>query len=704
MTSKMAWICTLMSVGCLAGSTTALGQVTPYIGFVYPAGGQQGTTSRVRLGGQRIDGVTGAIVSGAGVSCKLVEYRRKLNPQEITLLREQVRELKRGPKKKAPATLKLIATIEQRISEYVNRPASTALSSIAIVDVTIAPNAAPGSRELRLITPRGVTNPMIFHVDQLPEVNRKPMRTAPLQVLGKEYLALRKRPPDEVEQRVSIPCTMNGQIASGEVNRYRFEATKGQQLVIVVNARQLIPYIADAVPGWFQPVLALYDAAGKEVAFDDDFRFKPDPIVYYKVPKSGEYVLAINDAIYRGREDFVYRIRLGELPFITAAFPLGGPVGKSVDVEIGGWNLTRNRLIVPDDKGTVGITHVTTNNGRLVSNSIPFARDTLPECLDQESPDASERPQAVALPIIVNGRMDFPNDIDVFQINGRAGETIVAEVFARRLDSPIDSFLKLTDTSGKVIAFNDDHEDPGSGLNTHHADSYLRVTLPADGRYLVQLNDTAGNGGPAYAYRLRISAPLPDFALRVVPSSVAVRSKGSGNLLVHAIRKDGFTGPITISLRDPPRRITMRPTTLPADKDQVRVRIAATLASTEQPVDLVVQGSAKINGRTVTHDAVPAEDRMQAFLWRHLVPAQDLKMLVYNPSYTPPPKRVHPPKSNKQPVVTTTKKQKNQKASKVTFTKRQVAGRLRQLEALYQEGLLTDAFYDQKVAECEALQ
>ena len=300
MTSKMAWICTLMSVGCLAGSTTALGQVTPYIGFVYPAGGQQGTTSRVRLGGQRIDGVTGAIVSGAGVSCKLVEYRRKLNPQEITLLREQVRELKRGPKKKAPATLKLIATIEQRISEYVNRPASTALSSIAIVDVTIAPNAAPGSRELRLITPRGVTNPMIFHVDQLPEVNRKPMRTAPLQVLGKEYLALRKRPPDEVEQRVSIPCTMNGQIASGEVNRYRFEATKGQQLVIVVNARQLIPYIADAVPGWFQPVLALYDAAGKEVAFDDDFRFKPDPIVYYKVPKSGEYVLAINDAIYRG--------------------------------------------------------------------------------------------------------------------------------------------------------------------------------------------------------------------------------------------------------------------------------------------------------------------------------------------------------------------------------------------------------------------
>ena len=30
------------------------------------------------------------------------------------------------------------------------------------------------------------------------------------------------------------------------------------------QARQLIPYIADAVPGWFQPVIVLYDAGGNE--------------------------------------------------------------------------------------------------------------------------------------------------------------------------------------------------------------------------------------------------------------------------------------------------------------------------------------------------------------------------------------------------------------------------------------------------------
>jgi hypothetical protein len=43
-------------------------------------------------------------------------------------------------------------------------------------------------------------------------------------------------------------------------------------------------------------------------------------------------------------------------------------------------------------------------------------------------------------------------------------------------------------------------------------------------------------------------------------------------------------------------------------------------------------------------------------------------------------------------------------APKPKFTKQQIAGRLRQLKLLYEEGLLTDAFYDTKVTECEAAQ
>ena len=47
----------------------------------------------------------------------------------------------------------------------------------------------------------------------------------------------------------------------------------------------------------------------------------------------------IRDSIYRGREDFVYRVTLGELPFVTSIFPLGGPAGTQTTVELTGWNL-----------------------------------------------------------------------------------------------------------------------------------------------------------------------------------------------------------------------------------------------------------------------------------------------------------------------------------------------------------------------------
>ena len=79
-------------------------------------------------------------------------------------------------------------------------------------------------------------------------------------------------------------------------------------------------------------------------------------------------------------------------------------------------------------------------------NRLPFALDSLPECLEQEPNDSPEHAQPVTLPVIVNGRIDRPGDRDVFRFEGRAGQEIVAEVYARRLDSPLDSVLKLTDS------------------------------------------------------------------------------------------------------------------------------------------------------------------------------------------------------------------------------------------------------------------
>jgi hypothetical protein len=745
---KLQWLAFLALVGGLAMAPAARAQVRPYVGYVYPAGGQQGTTFQIRFGGQSQDDVNAVLVTGSGVTANVVDYHRRLDNQEMQLLNEQLKALKRATPAatstagKTAAGLgedesaqQLIARIETRNHEFVPTPACAAISTLTMVEVAIAPDAEPGQREIRVATWRGISNPLVLHVGHAPEFSRKPMLTATLQVLGKEAQSLRKRPADEVENRITIPCTVNGQIASGEVNRYRFEARRGQRLVISTQGRQLIPFIADTVPGWFQPVLALYDAKGKEVAFDDDYRFKPDPVILYEAPRDGEYVFAIRDSLFRGREDFVYRITIGELPFVTSLFPLGRQAGTPVTPGVKGWNLQEAALTPPPTDAGPGIYSLAASRNGFVSDPVPFALDTLPETFEKEPNNTQAVAQKVTLPIIVNGRINKPDDWDVFQFNGKSNDTVVAEVQARRLDSPLDSVIKLTDANGNLLAFNDDHEDLGAGVNTHHADSWFMVRLPADGAYFVHIGDIARLGGEEYAYRLRLSAPQPDFALRVVPSSVSLRGKSTASLSIYAIRKDGFTGPIKLALRDPPAGFRAPPVTLSGTQVVARITVKTDLAATKEPLNLFIVGSAKIGEKEIAHEAAPAEDRMQAFLWRHLVPAIDLKVLVFDPNNQPSPKRVAPVRppsavatnltvatnaavaTNTANAIDTTVGTNATVATKTNavtnaglaaaaanpkFTKQRVVGRLRQLKRLYEEGLLTDDFYNEKVAECEA--
>jgi len=714
---KVRWLVVLGAAGLLALGPVGRAQTRPYIAYVYPAGGQQGATFEVKVGGQNLNDVNDVIVSGSGVTAKVVEYCFPLGNRESGWLSRQLGELKKSlPKvaskkktkgeatsspvaEKDPATTNLIARIEKLIREDMRFPACAAFRSVVFIEVTIDSNAPPGEREVRLVTLRGgASNPMVFHVGQVPEYSCKPMRTAARQILGREAQALRNRPASEAEERINIPCTVNGQIASREVNSYRFTAHKGQRLVITTQARQLIPYIADAVPGWFQPVLVLYDTNGKEVAYDDDYRFKPDPVILYDVPKDGEYVFEIHDAIYRGRNDFVYRITIGEQPFVTSIFPLGARVGEPIAIKMKGWNLEGAEITPPAKDTVAGVYQVVVNRNGASSNPVPFALDTLPEILEKESNDTPSHAQKVTLPVIINGRIDKTDDGDVFQFSGKSGETVVAEVYARRLDSPLDSVVKLTDAKGKLVAFNDDCEDLTSGLNTHHADSYFTAKLPADGIYYVHIGDTGRHGGQEYAYRLRISAPRPDFALRVAPSSTSFSSKGNTYLSVYAIRKDGFTGDIKLDLKNPPTGFTSYPTTLTATQAFGRIRFKTSLVATKDPVNLSIAGSGKIDEKVIVHEAVPAEDRMQAFLWRHLVPAQDLKVLVFDPKYTPPPQRV-PPELSPAQLAKANAVVMEAEAKGRKFTKSQVVGVARGIKTLYEKGLLTDDFYGNRIAE-----
>jgi len=614
-------------------------QRNPHIGYVYPAGGRRGDTFLVTVGGQYLDGANNVHVSGAGVKASVVENVKSISPKEATLLRDRLKELldkKSAATQEAPAPgapdasppspkpawtaddEAMVAEIKKKLATFIRNPSSPAIAETVTVQVVLAADAEPGHRELRLETPAGLTNPLVFCVGQLPEFSKKPTGTS----------AVPTKSVPKAEMAVTLPAVVNGQIMAGGVDRYRFQALKGQRLVVAVSARELVPYLPDAVPGWFQATLTLYDAKGNELAYDDDFRFNPDPVLSCRIPEDGEYAIEIQDAIYRGREDFVYRIALGELPFVTGIFPLGGQAGTQTTVEVQGWNLPATRLTMDaGDKGP-GVYPLSVRGAEWASNAVPFAVDTLPEGPEREPNNQLAGAQPITLPLIVNGRIDGPGDRDVFRFEGLGGEDIVAEVYARRLNSPLDSMLKLTDAAGKVLASNDDYEDKGSGLNTHHADSRLCARLPADGTYYLHLADVQRQGGEEYAYRLCVRPPRPDFELRVVPASIRVRGSTSTPLTVYALRRDGFSGEIALELKDAPAGFALSGGKVPADEDQVQLALTVRPTSPKGILRLGLEGRATIQGREVLRPAVPAEDMMQAFAYRHLVPAQELMVAV----------------------------------------------------------------------------
>jgi len=229
---------------------------------------------------------------------------------------------------------------------------------------------------------------------------------------------------------------------------------------------------------------------------------------------------------------------------------------------------------------------------------------------------------------VVNGRIDRPGDWDVFRFHARDGDEIVAEVHARRLGSPLDSVLKITDAAGRTLAVSDDHVDKGAGLVTHHADSLLAVAMPASGDYLLWLGDVQHKGGKAYGYRLRVSRRRPDFDLRVVPSAISVRGGTTVPVTVYALRKDGFSGDIRLRLADAPEGFKLSGNWVPAGRDKIRMTLTLPSKPEERLTHLGLEGCATVDGREICRPAVPADDMMQAFIYRHLVPAESWTVAI----------------------------------------------------------------------------
>lgn len=536
----------------------------PHINYIFPAGGQRGKTVEITVNGLELDGADKVRISGEGVK------------GEVT----QVVDAK---------NLK--------------------------ISVQVAPQAQPGVRDLRIITPGGISNRFRFFVGELPEI----VEAEPNSEVGK------------AQRLAALPVIVNGQILSADKDIFRFSAKAGQTLVCEASARAVLPYIADAVPGWLQPVLTLSDADGKELAYADGFLHRQDPLLIYKIERDGEYLLEIRDSIYRGREDLIYRLRIGAVPCLTHIYPLGGKRGTTAQVELFGANLAQPSLSLKLPDTSPALLMVDATRGGSTSKALPFEVGEGEETSETEPNDVQQQANRISPSMTVNGRIQKPGDQDFLVFKAEAKQQLVIEVRARRLDSPLDSIITLYDAKGQQIAQNDDTTDENLGLVTHQADSRLTYTFTSTGDYFLKIGDTQGKGGSEYAYRLSIFPPKQDFLLRVSCDSPRLSPGDTTILAVDAVRKDGYEGEILLHLKGLPPGFVERGAVIPSKTNETRLSMTA---PPEAPLGLqfpALVGVGRIDGQEVVHEALPIEAVMQAFSSMHRLPLQEFPLAIVSP-------------------------------------------------------------------------
>ncbi|MCI0456676.1 MAG: PPC domain-containing protein [Gemmataceae bacterium] len=510
----------------------------PVASYIFPAGGQRGTTVRFRVGGLNLHRACNFEMLGAGI-----ESSKRL--QRIDTLWFE------GPLLPLPDS--------QRNEDYPGDFAG---------EVRIAADTPTGLRPWRLWTSQGATPALKFTVGDLPEIVEDEIDGDPLPVA------------------VKLPVTINGRIfPRQDVDLWAVALEKGQPLACVVQSARLGSPL-DAR-------LEVLGPDGRRLA-ESDARPGVDPFVRVTAPADGTYHVRIHDVANGGGQAYVYRLTLTSDPYVERVYPLGGRFGTTTTFELTGQRLPHGPVAIalPKDGAQAHLQRLTFDGKG--TNEFLLDLDDLPEYLEREP---NNKP--IALPAVLNGRIDRPDEVDCWAGTARKGETFEVELCAGQLGSPLDGVLTVLDATGKEVTRAD---TPAPGK----LDPALRFTAPADGTYTLRVQDRyRSRGGLAFAYRLRIAPPpAPDFRLHLSADALTLNRGGQAKFTVQAERLGGFTEPINLTFDGLPEGVKVTGTTIAAKQNAAGLVFQADPKAPIRVGRVIARGSATVGGAAVSRTAI----------------------------------------------------------------------------------------------------
>ena len=431
--------------------------------------------------------------------------------------------------------------------------------------VSIDPSVPPGRYDVRAVGRHGVSSPRVFLVHSLDEDFSTP----------------------STDQKKPSPLNLGvfrfGKSAGAQVHYYTLKLTAGQRVRFDCLAANLdsrmIPVLAIRAHG-----RTLKTARGSD-SLDAHFEFE--------CQADGDYLLSVHDVIYRGGEEFGYAL-------------VAQDTDSAVDVLY-----RRNER----------------TEGQLAVSTLPSAitdlRDTISRAVAvEETSDA----KAIVPPCTIAAQFDTRSDQDEYLIDAKKDEQWVIDVHSERVGQPTDCRLIVQQmvpkegsesTWNQVLAQDDSQAIGDVALRLHSADPVAILKAGADATYRLCLRDLdTGSGlGATQRYFLSLRKPSPDFQLIAYrpmqhkdqngskPQGSALFRGGTETLRVFCLRKDGWSGPVSIAIEGLPEGISCAPATIASNQNAVVLTLVASKTAPATIQRLNITGTAIINGQSVRHAA-----------------------------------------------------------------------------------------------------
>lgn len=389
------------------------------------------------------------------------------------------------------------------------------------VKIEIPADAPLGFHFLRVGTAKGVSNTRIFCVDDLPEVAE---------------IATNKN--KTTPQALPLPCVVAGKIDNESSDFYKISVKAGQRVSIEVIGRRL--------GGTIDPQLTLLDAKTmRELPkgySNDSPGAQTDPRLAYTFKTDGDYLIEVRDVSYRGGDDFIYRLRIGDFPLATSPLPMAMKRGSKGTIRFAGPSIEDAQDLefsAPANPDADSIWVAPKSKNGQYGWPVCLLLTDSDEKLEQEPNNDPAKATKLAIPSAVTARFLEKGDMDYFSFSAKKDQRLTLDVTTQAAYSPTEVYMVVKDSKGAKLMESNPAQAPR-----------LDFKAPADGDYLIAIEHLHLWGGPAEVFRLTIADFQPGFELSLGGTQADLAIGGKMILPILVTRRE-FTDPIEISVEGP---------------------------------------------------------------------------------------------------------------------------------------------------------